>query len=90
MPDNTKEEPSHAKRFPYQSQQWLLTVQHINILKIKEMCEDQRRTGSRMQTAVCNMRTNNKRNTTPKKKKEKKKNTAPLNLLPEEHPNKLY
>lgn len=36
MPDNTKER-SHAKKISfYQSQQWLLTVQHINIPRIKE------------------------------------------------------
>lgn len=39
MPHNTKE-PSHAKILPHQSQQWLLTMKHINILKIKEMCEN--------------------------------------------------
>lgn len=54
MPDNTKE-PSHPKRFPYQSQQWLLTVQHINILKIKEISEDEKGKGIRCRwsSAAC-------------------------------------
>lgn len=56
MPDNPKE-PSHAKRFPYQSQQWLLTVQRINILKIKEMCEDTQWKGNQMQMERCSMHT---------------------------------
>lgn len=68
MPDNTKE-PSHAKRFPYQSQQWLLTVRRMNILEIKEMCEEARRRGNRMQMELCSMQTWNNSTRNHKKKK---------------------
>lgn len=77
MPDNTKE-PSHAKRFLYQSQQWLLTVQHINILKIKEVCKDTRWKGNWMQMELCSMHTKNNSVCCPKK------HILVLNLLPED------
>lgn len=71
------------KDFLTKSQQWLLTVQHINILKIKEMCGE-KGIRCRWSFAACVPRIILALN-----RKKKKKNTAPLNLLPEEHPNKL-
>lgn len=41
VPDNTKE-GSHARKFLYRSQQWLLTVWCINIPKIKMACKGTR------------------------------------------------